>query len=203
MPEKQDRSEIRKEQILQAATIVFARLGFYKARMDDIVEEAGLSKGAVYWYFDSKDEIINTILDRFMEQSFENFRQISQEDGPVPERLISMMRDLAREIEAISDLMPIIYEFYAVAAREESIRATIDKYFKRYTELLEALIKEGIERGDLREVSPYDAALSLVSLMEGCMLIWVLEAFARKKSDLEALFKSSMEFMFVGLMAEG
>lgn len=203
MPEKQDRSEIRKEQILQAATIVFARLGFYKARMDDIVEEAGLSKGAVYWYFDSKDEIINTILDRFMEQSFENFRQISQEDGPVPERLISMMRDLAREIEAISDLMPIIYEFYAIAAREESIRATIHKYFKRYTELLEALIKEGIKRGELREVSPYDAALSLISLIEGCMLIWILEAFPRKKSDLETLFKSSMEFMFVGLMAEG
>jgi AcrR family transcriptional regulator len=202
MADKQDLSEIRKEQILQAATIVFARLGFYKARMDDIVEEAGLSKGAVYWYFDSKDEIITTILDRFMERSFENFRQISQEDGPVPERLISMMHDLAKEIEAISDLMPIIYEFYAVAAREESIRATIDKYFKRYTELLEELIKVGIERGELREVSPYEAALSLVSLMEGCMLIWVLEAFAHKKSDLETLFKSSMEFMFMGLMAE-
>jgi AcrR family transcriptional regulator len=202
MADKQDLSEIRKEQILQAATIVFARLGFYKARMDDIVEESGLSKGAVYWYFDSKDEIITTILDRFMGQSFENFRQISQEDGPVPDRLMSMMRDLAKEIEAISDLMPIIYEFYAVAAREEETRTTIHNYFKNYTELLEALIEEGIERGELRDVSSYDAALSIVSLVEGCMLIWTLEAFARRKSDLEALFESSLEFMFNGLMVE-
>ncbi len=58
MVSKSELTEIRREQILEAATSVFARFGVYKARMDDIVEEAGLSKGAVYWYFKSKDEIL-------------------------------------------------------------------------------------------------------------------------------------------------
>jgi AcrR family transcriptional regulator len=203
MPPGQELSELRKEQILEAAMVVFARLGFHKARMDDIVQEAGLSKGAVYWYFKSKDEIITTILNRFMERELEDFRQIGQIDGPIPIRLTIMMKTMAKEIEEISDLMPIIYEFYAVAAREETIRKTIDRYLKRYTKLLEQLIKTGIERGELRNVPPRDAAVSLIALIEGCMLIWILGTFDHREPDLEKLFVSTMNLLLDGLKLEG
>ena len=53
MAPRPDVSEERRNQILEAATTVFARLGFHRARMDDIVQEARLSKGALYWYFKS------------------------------------------------------------------------------------------------------------------------------------------------------
>lgn len=45
-------SEQRREQILDTAETVFAKRGFHETRMDDIVEESGLSKGAIYWYLD-------------------------------------------------------------------------------------------------------------------------------------------------------
>jgi AcrR family transcriptional regulator len=201
--EKQELSEFRKDQILQAATVVFARLGFHKARMDDIVKEAGLSKGAVYWYFKSKDEIITTILNRFMDRELENFQQISRGEGPIPIRLMMMVKSLAKEIEEISDLMPIIYEFYAVAAREEAIRKTIHNYFRSFSTLLEEVIEVGIERGELRNVPPQDAAHTLVSMVEGCMLIWILGAFNHEEPDLEKMVESSLEFMLEGLVAEG
>jgi AcrR family transcriptional regulator len=199
---KRELSEIRKEQILQAATMVFARLGFHEARMDDIVEEAGLSKGAVYWYFESKDEIITTILDRFFERELEDFRRISQGEGPIPDRLLKLVKNLSKEIEAIADLMPIIYEFYAIAARENTIRKTIQRYFKSHTTLLEELVKIGIDRGELRKISPEDAARSLVALMEGCMLIWILGTPNHEVLDLETLFKSSMDLVLEGLILE-
>lgn len=63
-----DVSEERRSQILDAAVAVFARLGFHQARMDDIVQEAGLSKGALYWYFKSKDEIVMAILSSLFER---------------------------------------------------------------------------------------------------------------------------------------
>lgn len=203
MPPRQESRELRKEQILEAATVVFARHGFHKARMDDIVDEAGLSKGAVYWYFDSKDEIITTILDRFFEKELENFRLISQGEGPIQDRLMTMLRSLANEIDEIADLMPIIYEFYAVAAREQAIRKTIQKYFQSYITLLEELIKVGIERGELRTVSPNDVALSLIALMEGCMLIWIIGTYDHRKPDLEKLFVSTMDLLLEGLKLEG
>lgn len=200
--DKRELSEVRKEQILQAAAAVFARLGFHKARMDDIVQEAGLSKGAVYWYFESKDEIITTILNRFMDRELENLQQIGQGEGPALVRLRDMMRILAKEVEEITDLMPIIYEFYAVAAREETIRRAIQKYLKNYSALLEEVVREGIERGELRDVPARDAALSLVVLIEGCMLIWILGAFNHRESNLENLFETAFDILLKGLVAE-
>lgn len=200
--DKRELSEVRKEQILQAAAAVFARLGFHKARMDDIVQEAGLSKGAVYWYFESKDEIITTILNRFMDRELENLQQIGQGEGPALVRLRDMMKILAKEVEEISDLMPIIYEFYAVAAREETIRKAIQKYFENYSALLEEVVRDGIERGELRDVPPRDAALSLVVLIEGCMLIWILGAFNHRESKLENLFEIGFDLLLEGLAAE-
>ncbi|TET82024.1 MAG: TetR/AcrR family transcriptional regulator [Anaerolineales bacterium] len=59
---KPDLSAERREQILNAAEKVFTRLGFSKARIDDIVAESELSKGAIYWYYKSKDTIIAALL---------------------------------------------------------------------------------------------------------------------------------------------
>ena len=202
MPPKQELSVVRKEQILEAAAVVFARLGFNKARMDDIVMEAGLSKGAVYWYFESKDEIITTILDRFLERELEDFKRISQGEGPIPDRFRTMMTMLASEMEKVSGLMPIIYEYYALAAREKTIRKMVDKYISSYIDLLENLIKEGVDRGELKEVQTRDVALSLVALMEGCMLIWVLMIYNERKPDLGKLFLTSMDLVLDGLRSE-
>ena len=63
MSPRPDVSEERKDQIIQAAINVFTRRGIHQARMDDIVTETGLSKGTLYWYFKSKDDIIVAISD--------------------------------------------------------------------------------------------------------------------------------------------
>ncbi len=62
MSPRPDVSEERRTQILEAAMAVFARQGFDKARMDDIAQQARLSKGALYLYYKSKDAIISAIL---------------------------------------------------------------------------------------------------------------------------------------------
>jgi len=54
----EEHADARRQQIIDAAYRCFARKGFHQATMRDIYEEAGLSPGAVYHYFDSKDEII-------------------------------------------------------------------------------------------------------------------------------------------------
>ena len=66
MAPRPDVSKERKSQILTAATKVFTELGFAGARMDDIVAESGLSKGNLYWYFESKDTIIISMLDQVL-----------------------------------------------------------------------------------------------------------------------------------------
>ena len=54
--------EERKSQIMEAAMKVFTRKGYSNARMDDIVETSGLSKGAIYHHFESKKEIFISLI---------------------------------------------------------------------------------------------------------------------------------------------
>ncbi len=82
MAPRPDVSEERKEQILEAAMEVFARSGFHGARMDDIAKQAGLSKGALYWYFDGKDAIIQGIMDRMFAREFEQLGAFMNADIP-------------------------------------------------------------------------------------------------------------------------
>jgi AcrR family transcriptional regulator len=65
MSPRPDVSEERKNQILEAAIAVFARLGFDQSRMEDIAGQAGLSKGALYLYYKSKDAIVAALLTYF------------------------------------------------------------------------------------------------------------------------------------------
>jgi TetR/AcrR family fatty acid metabolism transcriptional regulator len=56
------------EAILRAATLVFARNGYFNSKVSDIAAEAGIADGTVYLYFKSKEEILHSIFDRAMEQ---------------------------------------------------------------------------------------------------------------------------------------
>jgi AcrR family transcriptional regulator len=91
MSPRPDVSEERRSQILEAALKVFARLGLDKARMDDIVSESGLSKGAIYWYFKSKDEIIAAILDSLFNREMQELETLNAREGPVYERLLAFI----------------------------------------------------------------------------------------------------------------
>ena len=86
MSPRPDVSVTRKNQILDAATAVFARLGFHDARMDDIVQASGLSKGALYWYFKSKEDIITAISQRLFTTDIEQLVGLLHAEGSVSER---------------------------------------------------------------------------------------------------------------------
>jgi AcrR family transcriptional regulator len=71
MSPRPDVSDERKDQILNAAERVFTRKGIDLARMDDIAEETGLSKGTLYLYFKSKGDLIIAILERIFQGAFQ------------------------------------------------------------------------------------------------------------------------------------
>jgi AcrR family transcriptional regulator len=171
-----DVSEDRKEQILGAAAKVFARLGFQKARMDDIVRASGLSKGALYWYFASKDELIIALLDQLFGASISQLEAALKDDGSVPEQLRRLTQRIIDDVDRGQSLIPITYEFYAWAMRSKTVRKYVSAYYARYREGLIRLIRQGQKRGELRaDLDPSVSALAYVALFEGMILIWVID----------------------------
>lgn len=178
MSPKPDVSTARRSQILDAAAAIFARSGFHESRMEDIAAAAGLSKGTLYLYFDSKDAIVTALLRRLFDHELDDLRQFGTGAAPVGERLLRFTRHIAAEYQRMRADIPLVREFYAVAAREPGVRAFLRGYLRAYRDLLAALIREGIDRGELRPVDAKSAAIAILALYEGLMILWATDSRA-------------------------
>jgi TetR/AcrR family fatty acid metabolism transcriptional regulator len=167
-------SEERQKQILEAAIAEFAQHGFHETRMEDIALRSGLSKGAVYLYYKSKDAIIAALLRTLFAWELRGTRAIVDGEGSATERLLAITRMFADELDRMLIAMPIFLEFYAVAFRQASVREHLSQMYERYREPLATLIRQGIDRGEFRAVAPDDVALTCVALIEGLTLLWAM-----------------------------
>jgi TetR/AcrR family fatty acid metabolism transcriptional regulator len=166
----------RTQEVLEAATAVFAKLGFHKARMDDIAEEAGVSKGVLYFYFKSKDAIIEALLKHFFSGPLVKTRQILQAEGTVRERLAELTESFGQEIQFMQRFLPIAFEFYSVAGRNKTVNEYLSNYFHEMITCLSDFLTEGINRGELQEgLDTTQAARSIIAIYEGMTLLWILE----------------------------
>lgn len=200
MSPRPDVSVTRKNQILDAAMAVFARLGLHEARMDDIVQASGLSKGALYWYFKSKEDIIVAISQRLFTTDIEQLEGMLTAEGTVGERLLQLMRSRARGLQEMSEVVTILFEFYAAAVHQSEVRQLIKSYFQSFHELLVALIQQGIDRGEFRPINALEAATALDSLFEGLVVRWLIDP---ESVQWDTLSDSVMLLLLDGLKAQG
>ncbi len=176
MPSKDDLTNERRAQILQAAATVFARNGVDGARMDDIVAESGLSKGSLYWYFDSKQEIVTALVDEILRSEFEQLKLLIDAPGTVLERLTTFVDAHAAVFREHPTLGKLGLEFYAMSGRVPQIKEFIRRYYRDYIEVLVELLAQGQSRGELDIDDPNELAVNLVCLLEGLTLLWALDA---------------------------
>ena len=94
--------------ILDAAVRVFARQGFHHCRVSDVADEAGVAYGLVYHYFDSKEEILNTLFLERWEIMLEAIAEIDARDLPVREKLYSIAGFIIDSYRHDPDLMKVI-----------------------------------------------------------------------------------------------
>jgi AcrR family transcriptional regulator len=177
MSPRPDVSEERKNQILEAAIAVFARLGFQQTRMDDIASQAGLSKGTLYLYYKSKDAVIGALLKYFFTQEFKRLQSFieTERQEPAAEQIMLLTRQLASAMKWMERLMPIAFEFYALAGRDRETRQFLQQYFKDFRTALAHLIQRGIERGEFRAVDADTTAITLTALYEGSALLYFVD----------------------------
>jgi AcrR family transcriptional regulator len=194
-----DVSEERKKQILEAAISVFAKLGFHKARMDDIVEASGLSKGALYWYFKSKEDLIKNIMDSIFASSMKEFQYFPDVQDSAREQIANMLIHSMHEAKQMLEIRPIVYEIFAYALRDRIIQKTIREYFNTYTEQLTPIIQEGINKGEFRDIDPFSAALALGAIFEGTILLWMI---APDTVDINLHFRDGLNLLLDGFERE-
>jgi AcrR family transcriptional regulator len=168
-----ERSKVRR--ILDAAASVFASRGYSDARMDDVAEEAGVSKGGLYLHFPSKDALFNGLVGYVVGLETGRLAAAKAAEGPVADRLAGFFHEYAKDLLAMEKFYPIIMELYSRSYRHASLRRVLQRYIDLYVGELAVLIDEGIEKGEFRPVDAEDVALELICLLEGLALIWAVD----------------------------
>lgn len=199
MSPRPDVREERKDQILEAATIVFTQHGFVDARMDDIVAESGLSKGALYWYFDSKDAIIIGILDRVFDWEAARWNEVLDREDSAQKKIEAFIETSLQDLDKMKPLMPIFFDFWSLSVRNKTIKKAIKRYYQRFIDIVEPIIELGIERGEFRPVDVRETALAIGALFEGTILFY---AYFADIMDLETQFRTGLELILEGLVVK-
>ena len=196
MSPRPDVSEERKDQILDAAAVVFAEKGVHESRMDDIVEKSGLSKGSLYWYFKSKDEILLGIFERMFDREFIELEKLAGIDESSSELIRLFTETIIQDVNHMLRLMPIAYEFLSLAFRRKFVQDAFKVYINKYMDILLPIIQQGIDSGEFRKVSPLEVGIAIGSIIEGTILLWVYD---RDIVNPEIHIRSGINLLLAGI----
>jgi AcrR family transcriptional regulator len=186
----------RRSQILTAAEGVFTKKGFDEARMDDIAGKTGLSKGTLYLYFKSKDDLIMAILDRMFQGEFRQLEALQKEQGSAAESIEKLTDMICKDIVGMLRLIPIIYNFLALAFRNRHVQRALKVYVNRYLDTLVPFVQRGIDSGEFRPVDARDVAVAGGAIIEGTLLLW---AYDNTAVDPEHHIRIGMHLLLAGI----
>ncbi|MBL0347508.1 TetR/AcrR family transcriptional regulator [Candidatus Villigracilis affinis] len=169
----QQRSEETRSRILGSAIKLFSARGFNAASVADICKDAGISKGAFYHHFESKQALFLALLDVWL-QTIDNAIEASK-DKTVPETFMLITEAFPFIFETAGEGLPMFLEFWLQASRDEKIwQASIAPY-RRYQKHFTSLIKKGVDEGSFVKVDPELTARMIVSMAMGLLIQSLLD----------------------------
>ena len=196
MPMKNKNGE-KYYRIINAATKVFAKKGFFHAKVSDIAKEAQVADGTIYLYFDNKDDILISLFEEQMTVVLENMMaELSQEE------------DVVRKIEKFAlthlkliELNKNMAEIIQVELRQSTkfMKEYKNEKFLQYLNLIAEIIREGQVKGVFKkEVIPGIAKRAFFGALDEMSRFWVLST--HKKYDIETAAKQISAYFLHGLI---
>lgn len=135
-----------RQRLLGEATRLFAARGFEGTSVQEIVLAAGVTKGAMYHYFDSKDDLLHEIYGRVLRMQMERLTGIADGPGTVAERLHAAAADVVETSAANLDDTKIFFRSMHLLAPEtqKNVRAERRRYHERFRDLVAEGQREGV-----------------------------------------------------------
>lgn len=195
-----ERGEARRAQILEAAAVVFGRQGYHGARMDDIVRQSGLSKGALYWYFKSKEELAVALVHQMLDAEAHGLDALVVGEAPAIERLETLARSFAREMSKAPERAPLALELLSLAQHIPEIKACYAGHHERYLEQMRGMLGQLAAPGEDTDRRVDAAALALAGVVDGLVMRWSL---APSGFDLEERLWDAVSAIVRGLPGRG
>ncbi|MGE5145837.1 MAG: TetR/AcrR family transcriptional regulator [Candidatus Eiseniibacteriota bacterium] len=199
------RKEARPAEIVAAALELFAERGFAATRLDDVAARAGVSKGTLYLYFESKEELFKAVVRESIVPNIARVEALlTSFAGPTPELIRTMVETIGMVVttSSIGALPKLVI---AEAGNFPDIaRFYLEEVIHRGLGVMEAVLTRGIERGEFR---PFDVRLSVRAVIAPVIVlaIWKnsFERFEAEPLDAKAYLTNHLDILMHGIAAPG
>ncbi len=182
--------------IIEAATKVFAKNGFYQSKIAQIAKEAGVADGTIYIYFENKDDILISLFEEQMKVVLDNMAlQVAKIDDPA-EKLEKFASTHLGLIEMNKDMAEIIQ----VELRQSGkfMKEYKNERFMEYLDIIGDIIIEGQKRGLFKkDVIPGVAKRAFFGALDEVSRFWVLSS--RRQYDIRTVAKQISGFFLNGI----
>lgn len=198
------RKEARPQEILDAALSVFAEKGFAAAKLDEIARRAGVSKGTIYLYFESKESVFTALVREKLASRVGDLAQMLRGyDGSFAELLSQLIRTFGA-IMSTSELVVLPKIVIAEAGNfPELARMYREEIVSKGLALIGEIVERGIKHGEFRQI-PKDHAARLVIAPLMIIAMWrtTFAKFDEQPYDYQGLIEAHIATLLKGLAKE-
>jgi len=190
----------KKALIREAATRVISRKGYFQTRPKDVAEEADISVGTIYNYFESKQEILVDIFSKEFSDRKEFYQELSERDLPLIEQIKKILKRHFSRLSNHKELMRvIIQERFKPGSK---LGRKLNRSYSEVIYYIEQLIKEALEKEQIRPCNPKIIAAALFGSVESTIASGIL----MDEKDEDKIFNLApeelAEFFWNGLKKE-
>lgn len=191
MARKYQNTGLRKTQIVNAAKRIIIRYGSEHLTIRKMAKEVGITEGAVYRHFKSKNDILSFLVEHVEESLAGTVQKALDESRPSLKNLGSVLKS---HISGIEQRRGISFQVIAeiISLGDRKLNRQIAEVLGRYLQSLQALLAAGIQSGEVKkEINLEDAAVSLFGIIQGLVNLWALSGY---NFDLEKRYDSLWSF---------
>lgn len=195
---QQDRATQTKESILEAAEHLFAVQGYEATSVSMICDAVGVSKGAFYHHFKTKQSVFLELMQRWLKGLDEQLVLIGESTDDVKTSLLSMGEIIGQVLDVGGPQLPIFLEFLSRAIRDPAVWDATVEPFQRYRDFFAVQIQRGIDEGSLRDLSSHNTARVLIALAVGMLVQGLLDTGGEDWKDIT---QEALELLLHGIAA--
>ena len=191
-----EKSAQKKKYILDTARKVFVEKGFKSVTMKDIVEACEISRGGLYLYFESTDQILMEVLQMEADETDDVFtEQIAREDTAA-DILTHFLKEQKKELLQNKDNLTVAVYEYFFAHKPTDKNNMLRRQFDAGVKVIEKLIETGIDSGEFYCENPKGAAANIMYVLEG------LKINAQTFGITEKMVDEQLLYIMQGLITE-
>jgi AcrR family transcriptional regulator len=197
---KRETRETRRKEILDAAFRCFSKRGYHDTKVDDIMKESNLSKGAIYWYFKGKRDIFISLIEDHLHEEELVWENLLDEHGIGPALLIESGYAFLRSHFENEKMESLFVEFVAESYRDQEIMKRLQKFFDGWIKKVKGVFKIAIQKGIIKDVDPEYLSVAVFALMKGLV---EMRTMYSKKIDFEKVWHTVSHGLLEGIKKGG